>query len=314
MGISKKTFSFRSKYDDVMIHGICMIPEEPIGIFQMVHGMCEHKERYIFFMEWMAKKGYVALMHDNRGHGESVKQPEDIGYCYQSAQKGYIEDIYAVTCFIKKEFPHLPLILYGHSMGSLGVRSYLRNHDEAVDGLIVAGCPSYNSAVRPAKLLLKAVGLVKGEKYRSAYLQNMVVGRFEKAFKDEHRQFAWLSVKEDVTENFKADELCNFVYTLNGIITLLNLEIITYKSDGFQVKNPELPVLFVSGKDDPCYVSEKKWEQAILHMYTLGYENVTEIRYKGMRHEIHNEAEREKVLRDIETFCNQVVKDKYEGI
>lgn len=44
-----------------------------------------------------------------------------------------------MTRYIKREFPDLPLILYGHSMGSLGVRSYLRNHDEAIDGLVVAG-------------------------------------------------------------------------------------------------------------------------------------------------------------------------------
>lgn len=313
MKITKRTFSFQSKYDDVKIHGICMIPEHPIGIFQMVHGMSEHKERFLPFMEWMADKGYVALMHDNRGHGESVKQPEDIGYCYASREKGYIEDIYAVTRRIRKQFPDLPLVLYGHSMGSLGVRSYIRNHDDAVDGLIVSGCPSYNRAVEPSKLLVKAVSLLRGEKYRSPFMQNLVVGRFEKAFKEEQRQFAWLAAKEDVAKNFEADPLCSFTYTLNGFMTLLNLESITYTKGGFQVKQPELPILFISGKDDPCYVNEKKWKQAIQRLYKLGYENVTEIRYKGLRHEIHNEEEHEKVFRDIEAFCNQIVKNDYES-
>lgn len=312
MVVTKKTFSFQSKYDDLTIHGICMIPKEPIGIFQMVHGMCEHKERFLPFMEWMADKGYVALMHDNRGHGESVKQPEDIGYCYESKEKGYIEDIYAVTRYIRKEFPNLPLVLYGHSMGSLGIRSYIRKHDAAVDGLIVAGCPAYNNAVKPARFVLKVLGLVKGETFRSPYLQNLVVGRFEKVFKEEQRRFAWLSAKKEVAEKFEADKLCNFVYTLNGIMTLLNLENITYTGKGFQVRQPELPVLFVSGKDDPCYVSEKRWKQAVNRMYQLGYKNVKQIRYEGLRHEIHNEEEYEKVFQDIEAFCNQVVQDKKE--
>lgn len=314
MAVTKKTFSFQSKYDGVPIHGVCMIPEEPIGIFQMVHGMSEHKERFLSFMEWMADKGYVALMHDNRGHGESVKAAEDLGYCYESKEKGYIEDIYAVTRYIRKAFPDIPLILYGHSMGSLGVRAYLRKHDDAIDGLIVSGCPAYNDAVGPAKLMVNVVKLFKGERFRSPFMQQLVVGGFEKTFREEKRQFAWLAVREDVAEKFKADPLCSFTYTLNGFITLLNLESITYKKDGFQVKQPQLPILFVSGKADPCYINEKKWSQAITRMHTLGYTDVQEIRYEGLRHEIHNEEEHEKVYRDIETFCSQIIKQRYEGI
>lgn len=313
MHITKRTFSFPSKYDGVKICGICIIPENPIGIFQMVHGMSEHKERFLPFMEWMAEKGYVALMHDNRGHGESIKQPEDIGYCYASKEKGYIEDIYVVTRHIRKQFPDLPLVLYGHSMGSLGVRSYIRKHDEAVDGLIVSGCPAYNRAVKPAKLLVKAVALLKGDQYRSPFMQKLVVGNFERVFKKENRQFAWLAAKEDVAEKFQADPLCSFTYTLNGFMTLLNLESITYTKGGFEVKQPKLPILFVSGEDDPCYVSEKKWRQAVERLSKLGYENITEIRYKGLRHEIHNEEEYEKVFRDMESFCARIVKNNYES-
>lgn len=136
MNITMRRFSFCSKYDGIMIKGICLIPQKPVGILQMVHGMNEYKERYMSFMEYMAGKGYITLMHDNRGHGESVNSVWDIGYCYDAKEKGYIEDIYSVTCYIKKAFPGLPVVLYGHSMGSLGVRAYLRRHDDAIDGLV----------------------------------------------------------------------------------------------------------------------------------------------------------------------------------
>lgn len=71
---------------------------------------------------------------------------------------------------------------------------------------------------------------------------------------------------------------------------------------------PELPVLFISGMDDPCYINEKKWNQAMERMRSLGYEDITEIRYKGMRHELHNEKECEKVFKDIEKFCNRIME------
>lgn len=67
MDINKKKYSFISRYDQVTIHGMCMIPENPKGIIQFVHGMNEHKERFYPFMEKMTQRGYITLIHDNRG-------------------------------------------------------------------------------------------------------------------------------------------------------------------------------------------------------------------------------------------------------
>lgn len=306
MEVITKKFSFHSKWDNVPIHGICMIPEKPVAILQMVHGMSEHKGRYLSFMESMAHKGYITLMHDNRGHGESVIREEDIGYCYESKETGFVEDIYTVTRKIRKEFPDFPLILYGHSMGSLAVRAYLQKHDDAVDGLVVAGCPGYNDAVIFGKLIIKILSVLKGIRYRSSTVQRLVMGKFEQRFCHEDRKNAWLAAKVSVAEEFESDALCNFIYTLNGFSTLLNLESIVYKKSGYQVKNPALPILFLSGKEDPCYISERKWEQAVNRLLKLGYYDITEIRYEGMRHEIHNEEERETVYQDINTFCKRM--------
>lgn len=307
MEITTRTFSFTSKWDGVKIHGICMIPEKPIGIFQMVHGMCEHKERYLSFMSWMAQRGYITLIHDNRGHGMSIKEEGDIGYCYSSMDKGFIEDIYQVTKNIRREYPELPLILYGHSMGSLAVRSYLRKHDDAIDGLIVSGCPGYNDGVPFGKLLVAIMTKILGERYRSSFVQKMVLGSFERRFWREKRKSAWLAAKESVAKEFEKDELCTFTYTLNGFRTLLNLESQTYKGKGYQVKNSSLPILFLSGEDDPCYISERKWYQAIYRMHDLGYEQTTAIRFEGMRHEIHNEEDNQLVYEEIDAFCRDIV-------
>lgn len=307
MEITTRTFSFTSKWDGVKIHGICMIPEKPIGIFQMVHGMCEHKERYLSFMSWMAQRGYITLIHDNRGHGMSIKEEGDIGYCYSSMDKGFIEDIYQVTKNIRREYPELPLILYGHSMGSLAVRSYLRKHDDAIDGLIVSGCPGYNDGVPFGKLLVAIMTKILGERYRSSFVQKMVLGSFERRFWKEKRKSAWLAAKESVAKEFEKDELCTFTYTLNGFRTLLNLESQTYKGKGYQVKNSSLPILFLSGEDDPCYISERKWYQAIYRMHDLGYEQTTAIRFEGMRHEIHNEEDNQLVYEEIDAFCRDFV-------
>lgn len=58
-----------------------------------------------------------------------------------------LQDIRTVNRKIHAYYPELPLILMGHSMGSLAVRAFVAEHDSCVDMLIVCGSPSYNTAM-----------------------------------------------------------------------------------------------------------------------------------------------------------------------
>lgn len=67
--------SFKSEADGLEISVMALIPDKKPyrAVVQLVHGMSEHKERYIPFMQYLAKLGYVVVIHDHRGHGKSVK-------------------------------------------------------------------------------------------------------------------------------------------------------------------------------------------------------------------------------------------------
>ena len=73
-----------SKCDKLPLAMTIMSPEsEPVkGIVQISHGMAEHKERYYTFMEFLTENGYITVIHDHRGHGDSVKEDNDLGYFY----------------------------------------------------------------------------------------------------------------------------------------------------------------------------------------------------------------------------------------
>ena len=67
--ISKK---MKSPVDGLELDVLILVPEEaPKGILQIHHGMAENKERYLPFMKYFAEAGYVAAIHDCRGHGKS---------------------------------------------------------------------------------------------------------------------------------------------------------------------------------------------------------------------------------------------------
>ena len=130
-----------------MLDGLVVEPEEGVqrtALLQLSHGMSEYKERYLPFMEFMAEHGVVCVIHDHRGHGKSVKSEQDLGFMYGAGGAGLVEDLFQVTVWAKKEYPDLPFILMGHSMGSLVVRTYAKEHDRELDALIVCGSPSKN--------------------------------------------------------------------------------------------------------------------------------------------------------------------------
>ena len=67
-----KTYKIECKMDELGLSVLVGVPESDhrIGIVQISHGMEEHKERYLPFMEYLCERGYVCVIHDHRGHGE----------------------------------------------------------------------------------------------------------------------------------------------------------------------------------------------------------------------------------------------------
>ena len=137
----------------------------PKALVQLAHGMAEHKERYLPFMEYLADHGYAALINDHRGHGASVRDPGDLGYFYADGAEVLVEDLHQLTLWFRDRFPGRKLFLFGHSMGSLAVRVYRQRYDGDIDGLVVCGSPGRNPATGMGLILNRAMTAIKGERY-----------------------------------------------------------------------------------------------------------------------------------------------------
>lgn len=304
--IIKEDFTFISFQDQLPIHALVMKPETPVkAVVQLVHGMSEHKERYVPFMEYVCKQGYVCVIHDHRGHGESVKSKEDVGYFYEKSGMYMIEDAHQLTYEMKKRYPDLPYYLFGHSMGSLVVRGYTKKFDYELDGLIVCGSPSKNPAALAGQLLVQVMSKFKNDRYRSPLIQKMAFGTYNKKFPEAKSPNSWICSDEAVVQAYDADDLCGFVFTLNGFENLFRLMRYVYDDDKWLMRNKKLPILFIAGKEDPCIASEMQFEQAHDFMKFVGYRHVQAKLYPGMRHEILNEPGHLEVYEDVLQFLAQ---------
>lgn len=301
----KEEFKLISAFDGLQLACAAYLPEDSAeelqGAVQIVHGMCEYKERYEPFAEFLTEHGFAVFAHDHRGHGDSVKSAEDLGYFTDKKGRAIVDDAALVTDEIKRRYPTLPLTLFGHSMGSLVVRAYLKNYEEKIDKLVVCGSPSKNALTGIGLMLNGAISLVKGTKHRSNTMAKASTGGGDDEFPNEGKN-AWLTRDSEITEKYNSDPKCDFVFTCNGFSNLLHLLKAVYKKKNYPVKNPDLPILFIAGSDDPVIHNEEKWKKARDFMKKVGYKSVQGKLYDGMRHEVLNEIGKEEVYGDVLDF------------
>lgn len=302
--MEKLCFTIPSNYDGLPLSCLVYEPSDsPKGIVQLVHGMCEHKERYEEFMSFLCENGYVVACHDHRGHGESVRSEEDYGWFGDTKAEAVVDDAVQFTQYLRGKYPNLPVTLFGHSMGSMVVRCYIQTHETLIDKLIVCGSPSENPLAGIAVFLTKIIALFKGERHRSKTLHYLSTGKGDERFKGEGK-CAWLSKNKANVEKYLRNPKCTYKFTCNGFENLFRLMQNTYDKKRYSVQNTALPIHFVAGADDPVIENEKKWTQAVEFMRKLGYQKVTGKLYETLRHEILMEEERGQVFDDLLAFMN----------
>lgn len=275
---------------------------KPVGVIEFVHGMAENRKRYEKTMAVFNKHGFICAITDLRGHGENILTTDDLGHFGDEGYKGLINDVYEYTMYLKREFPKLPLILLGHSMGSLIVRTYLKKYSREVDAVIISGSPSDNSLAGIGKIVIRIMAAFRGWHYRSPMIKHMVNGPFEKPFSKEGIVNSWLSSDRHIVEEYNKDSLCGFTFTLNGYYSLMSLIQQVYSRKGWISKNKSLPVMFMSGADDPCRQNDKAFKKAVTHLKHCGYPNTFFKLYEDKRHELFNELKNEEVFNDILKF------------
>ena len=291
----------KSTSDMLDLDVLVSIPAHPKAILQIAHGMVEHKERYLPFAEFMSAHGYVVVINDHRGHGESLIG-EEYGVIGDLSGRYIVRDLHDITVYIHNRFQDLPLYLFGHSMGSLIVRNYIQEYDD-IDKLIICGTPNENPLASFGIIICDLMARVKSYRYRSSLVTSLALGHHDKKFAGDLKN-RWLSKDEENVKRFNAEPKDGFTFTLEAYRNLFLLLKRTYAKDQ-KVLKPDLKILFIAGSSDPIIGGLVKWQKSISFMKGIGYSDIRSIAYKDLRHEILNEKENQKVFEDILSFCDQ---------
>ena len=277
--------------------------KKPKAIIQIIHGMEEHQGRYAEFATYLANEGFMVVTSDMRGHGPDAKE---LGYFKdKDGHKQLIEDQKIIRAYIKEHYNGTPVYLFGHSMGTMIARVLLQTESKSYDKVILCGYPNYNPAAVGGIAISSLIRTFKGPKYDSKLLQDMTTGSFAKTLENPKTPLDWLSYNEENIKKYQEDTLCGFNFTVSAYNALFHLMNDMHKSSKYKNTNNDLQFLMIAGKEDPCTGGEKGTAGSIKTLEKAGFKNITRIDYEGMRHEILNEDEKEKVYKDVVEFIEK---------
>ena len=297
----KEEFKFKSTDGKNEIRALRFVPEGKVkGILQIAHGMVEFIDRYENFAQFLTDKGYLVTGNDHLGHGGSVKTQEDWGYFGDNGNRHVLDDMYELLKITKEIYPDTPYYLLGHSMGSFYARQFICEYGNELDGAIIMGTGHQGKGtVSAGKMMCKLIAKFKGWRYRSSFINNMAIGSYNKAIKDPVTDVDWLSKDVEICKKYLNEPRNTFTFTLNGYYYMFEGMERLYDTNLLNNIPKDLPLLFVSGKDDPVGNFGEGVKQAAKSVMDAGVKHVDLKLYEGDRHEILNELDKETVYEDL---------------
>ena len=298
----KEEFYYPSADKKTNIRAMRYLPEvEVVGVLQIAHGMVEFIDRYEGFAEYLCNLGYIVTGNDHLGHGKSVNSKDDWGYF--ADEDGYnivLEDMHKLTTITKDLYPNKPYFLLGHSMGSFFARYYLCKYGNELDAAIVMGTGQQSALTLTAgKQTCRTFARLRGWHYRSLVVNNMALGSYNKKWEPSKTHCDWLTKDNSIVEWYAKEERCQFVFTLNGYLNLFSLMSEIIDQSNLNKMPKDLPVMLVSGNDDPVGNFGKAPKEVYDSFINLGMKDVTLKLYPNDRHEILNETDKLTVYEDL---------------
>lgn len=303
--MSFENFKF-PRPDGVELHVYHHPANNPRASLLIAHGMAEHGARYERFAGKLAERGIESYVPDHRGHGHTARSAEELGHL--GDKDGFIaarDDLLALVEEIRSKNGGLPILLLGHSMGSFLVQSMLAE-GARVSGVIFSGSNGPPPAIASVgRLVARMERLRLGARGRSPILHALTFKSYNDHFKPTRTEADWLSRDREQVDLYVQDPLAGYNCTTATWIALLDALPGLLKESALS-RWPRVPIHIVSGDEDPVGDYGKGVLKLDELLVAAGFEVKLDL-YRGGRHEMLNEINRDEVEAAIFAFIERVL-------
>ncbi len=271
------------------------------GVVQLIHGSLEHSKRYDELARVFNKSGFIVISDDHRGHGETDK--DMLGHVgVNITASDIVNDLKEINEFYYKKYK-LPMIIYGHSWGSYLARTLISQKGVHVEKAIISGTGWETQLTVSFGLgFLRFLRLFKKDHQKSKIANSITFKKFNNGFaKKSKTGMEWLSNNQKENLKFFNDKLRGDQFSISGYRVLLGAAKLACNKETLK-RTPNIDILIASGADDPVGKKSKGVKKFSKKLNKYNESNIVLKLYKGQRHEIHNDTEKETFFKDIKEF------------
>jgi alpha-beta hydrolase superfamily lysophospholipase len=264
------------------------LSQTPKAIVVIAHGMGEHARRYPPALAMLLENRYDLYGVDHRGHGVtlcfSTHPPGDFGPGGFSA---VVNDLVTLVKTARRDNPGLPVILLGHSMGSIICQAFALEHSALIDGLVLVGTTAIDAVAEKAQSEVD------------------LVAAMNRSFQPARTSFDWLSSDDSEVDAYIADPLCGFSLVPQSMLEFLSQGARLADPKALQGIRKELPLYILVGELDPLVSLIGDLDRLIARYREAGLAPIV-TRYPQGRHEILNETNRQEVVDCLMAWLNAI--------
>lgn len=286
-----ETFEFAG-HTGTQLPAYLWLPDGEVkAVLQIAHGMTEHMGRYETLAADLCRHGIAVTGFDLRGHGKNPGDPSVASFG-NGGWAATIEDMRLFYKLLEQRFTGVPHYMLGFSLGSFLLREYLTKYPEEGE---IAGAIIMGTGHQPGWLLSIIMAIVKGEIKKAGFdkttdlVRQLSFGTYNQKFKPNRTAADWLCGDELALDKYLADPLVRKDISAGLFWELLGSMKRTGSAFEYDGWDTSLPVLLISGQDDPVGDAGKGVQAIYKRMVKAGMENVTLKLFPGARHDIFHE-------------------------
>ncbi len=283
--------------------------DSPRAVVQIAHGMGEHARRY----DWVAQKlnaaGCSVYASDHRGHGATAGPA--LGYMGPDGWNRTLADMYELNREIRTQHPEKPLVLLGHSMGSMLSQQYITRYGHTLDVLVLSGSPGFKESRFSFinRWILKFENWRLGPDGSSELMQKALFGNANDPFDGPDATGSeWLSRDQAQVQLYVDDEQCGFVLTPGSLMDMSQGSAVSQSPAAIARIPRQLPIYVFSGSEDPVHGEQKDLDHMVNAYRQAGLSPTYKL-YPGGRHEMFNETNRDEVMDALLSWLSDHLKE-----
>lgn len=249
------------------------------GVVMIIHGLGEHCERYDALAQFFNANGYHVASMDLPCHGRS------------DGPRGHIDDfdtyqeaLYELKSRIHTDYPKLPIVLLGHSMGGLIAARILLTEQDEFACAVLSGA-AIQSPQEPPAWQVSIIRLIASVFSSLKVLELDAQG---------------ISRDQAVVDKYFADPLVSKEKLSARFLVAMFSAMKEVKTNAGVIK---LPLMVLHGGEDNMTDPEGS---RLLYNRVCSNEKALKI-YPGLYHEIFNEPEATSIYQEVLDWVNNVL-------